>query len=83
MTLDCRNVSGSIDHVRLFALLDDLSYHKDKVELIGTIYTNFITSFHGNHFGATPPIQITRGTILQGKTFNPHLFIIFLDPFLR
>lgn len=49
------------------------------MKFIGNIYTYSTTSFYGNHFGMTPPIHINRGTI-QGDTFNPNLFIIFLEP---
>ena len=61
--IDFRNVFGSIDHARLLALMEDLGYSRDAVELIGNIYTNSTTSFKGNHFGKTPPMHINRGTI--------------------
>ena len=61
--------------------MEDLGYPLNVVELIGNIYTNSTTSFHGNHFGTTLPIQINRSTI-QGDTISPYLFIIFLDPLL-
>ena len=61
--------------------MKDLGYPRDVVELIGNIYTNLPTSFHVNHFGTTPPIQINKDTI-QDDTLSPYLFIIFLDPLL-
>ena len=80
--IDFINAFGSIDHARLLALMEDLGYPQDAVKLIGNIYTNSTISFHGSHFGATPPIQINRGTI-QGDTLSPYPFIIFFDPLLR
>ena len=62
--------------------MEDLGYPKNIGELIGNLYINSTTSFHGNHFGAIPLILINIGTI-QGDTINPYLFIIFLDPLLR
>ena len=74
--IDFRNAFGSIDHARLLALMKDLGYPRDAVELIGNIYTNSTTSFQGNHFGTTPPIHINRGTI-QGDILSPYIFLIF------
>ena len=80
--IDFRNAFGSIDHARLFALMEDLGYPLDAIEIVGNIYENSSTSFTGSHFGTTPPIKISRGTI-QGDTLSPYLFIIFLEPLLR
>ena len=70
--IDFRNAFGSIDHARLLAPMEDLGYPRDAVELKDNIYTNSTTSFHGNHFGTTLPVQINRGTI-QGDTLSPYL----------
>jgi hypothetical protein len=80
--IDFRNAFGSIDHARLLALMEDLGYPTDAIEIIGNIYKDSTTSFTGSHFGTTPPINISRGTI-QGDTLSPYLFIIFLEPLLR
>ena len=79
--IDFQDVFGFIDHAKLLVLMKDLGYLRDTVELISNIYMNSMTSFHGNHFGTTPPIQINKGTI-QGGTLSPYLFIIFLNPLL-
>ena len=79
--IDFRNALRFIDHARLLAL-KDLGYPLDAVKIIGNIYKDSTTLFTGNHFGTTPPIQISRGTI-QGDTLSPYLFIIFLEPLLR
>ena len=80
--IDFRNAFGSIDHARLLAIMEDLGYPLDAIEIVGNIYNNSTTSFTGSHFGSTPPIEISRGTI-QGDTLSPYLFIIFLEPLLR
>jgi hypothetical protein len=80
--IDFRNAFGSIDHARLLAIMEDLGYPTDAIEIIGNIYKDSTTSFTGSHFGTTPPINISRGTI-QGDTLSPYLFIIFLEPLLR
>ena len=80
--IDFRNAFGSIDHARLLAIMEDLGYPLDAVEIIDNIYTDSTTSFTGSYFGTTPPINISRGTI-QGDTLSPNLFIIFLEPLLR
>ena len=80
--IDFRNAFGSIDHARLLALMEDLGYPSDAIEIIGNIYKDSTTSFMGSHFGTTPPISISRGTI-QCDTLSPYLFIIFYKPLLR
>ena len=60
----------------------NLGFPNDAIKLLGDIYANSTTSFHGNYFSTTPPIHISRGTF-QGDTLSPYLFIIFLKPLLR
>ena len=80
--IDFRNAFGSIDHARLLALMEDLGFPLDAIDIVGNIYQSSTTSFTGTNFGTTRPIQISRGTI-QGDTLSPYLFIIFLEPLLR
>jgi hypothetical protein len=80
--IDFKNAFGSIDHARLLAIMYDLGYPLDAVQLVGNIYLHSTTIFSGEYFGKTPPIHIQRGTI-QGDTFSPYLFLIFLEPLLR
>ena len=53
--IDFQNAFGSIDHTRLLALIEDLGYTLDAIEVIKNMYKNSTTSFTGNHFGTTPP----------------------------
>ena len=80
--IDFKNAFGSIDHARLLAIMKDLGYPTDSINLIDNIYSQSSTIFTGEHFGKTLPIPIQRGTI-QGDTLSPYLFIIFLEPLLR
>jgi hypothetical protein len=80
--IDFKNAFGSIDHARLLAIMADLGYPQDAINLIGNIYSNSTTMFFGPYFGKTKPVHIQRGTI-QGDTLSPYLFIIFLEPLLR
>ena len=72
--IDFRNAFGSIDHARLLAFMKDLGYPTDAIEIIGNIYKDSTTSFTGSHFGTTPPINISRGTI-QDDTLV-HIFLL-------
>jgi hypothetical protein len=80
--IDFKNTFGSIDHARLLAIMANLGYPQDAINLIGNIYSNSSTMFFGSYFGKTKLIHIQRGTI-QGDTLSPYLFIIFLEPLLR
>ena len=62
--------------------MKDLGYLKDAIKLVGNIYLHSNTIFTSEHFGQTQKIPIQRGTI-QGDTFSPYLFIIFLEPVLQ
>ena len=80
--IDFKNAFGSIDHARLLAVIKDLGYPVDAVQIIGNICSHSNTIFSGDYFGKTKEIPIQRGTI-QGDTLSPYLFIIFLEPLLR
>jgi hypothetical protein len=80
--IDFKNAFGSIDHARLLAIMADLGYPQDAINLIGIIYSNLTTIFFGTYFGKTKPVHIQRGTI-QGDTLSPYVFIISLEPLLR
>jgi hypothetical protein len=73
--IDFKNAFGSIDHAKLLAIMADLGYPQDAINLIGNIYSNSSTIFSRSHFGKTKPIQ--------GDTLSPYLFIISLEPLLR
>jgi hypothetical protein len=73
LDIDFKNAFGSIDHARLLAIMADLGYPQDAINLIGNIYSNSSTKFSGTHFGQTKLVHIQRGTI-QGDILSPYLF---------
>lgn len=74
--IDFKNAFGSIDHARFLALMIDLGYPKDMVELIGDIYTNSTTSFHGTLEQPTHLDQERHNS--RGHAQPLPLFTIFL-----
>jgi hypothetical protein len=56
--IDFKNAFGSIDHARLLAIMIDLGYPQDAINLIGNIYSNSSTRFYRTHFGKTKPVHI-------------------------
>jgi hypothetical protein len=52
-----------IDHARLLAIMADLGYPQDAINLIGNIYSNSSTRLFGTHFGQTKLVHIQRGSI--------------------
>ena len=81
-TMRCLSIGVYLSHARLLAIMKDLRYPEDAVQIIGNIYSHSNTTFSGEYFGKTKEIPIQRGTI-QGDTLSPYLFIIFLEPLLR
>lgn len=75
--IDFINAFGVIDHTKLLALMEDLGYPNNAIELICNIYRNSTTTFHNNHFIATTPFYISKGAI-HIATLNPYIFVIFL-----
>lgn len=68
--INFRNAFGSIDYTHLLAIMIDLIYLPDAIDLIGNIYSSSYTFFLGEHFTKTPPIPISHGTI-QGDILSP------------
>jgi hypothetical protein len=56
--IDFKNAFGSIDHARLLAIMADLGYPQDAINLIGNIYSNSSIKFFGTYFGQTKPVHI-------------------------
>lgn len=48
--VDLENDYSSIDHSSLLPIMEDLGYPLDTIELVGNIYSESTTSFHGSHF---------------------------------
>lgn len=77
--IDFRIAFGSLDHARLLAIMENLGWPLNAVDIVGNIYKNSITSFTSSHSRTTLPIEINRGKI-QRDTLNPYIFIIFMKP---
>lgn len=74
--IDFRNAFGSIDHACQLATMLNLDYPKDTVKIVGNIYTNSTSVFHGSYFGSMPLIPISSRTIqvyTQMSKPIPHL----------
>lgn len=65
--IDFKTAFGSIDHLRVLAIMEGIGYTPNTIALIGDIYVISTTKYHGALFITTPPIQISHGTI-QGDT---------------
>jgi hypothetical protein len=80
--IDFKNAFGSIDHAQLLAIMANLGYPQDAINLIGNIYKHSSTSFFGTYFGKTNLVHIQCRTI-QDNTLSPYFFIILLELLLR
>ena len=67
--VDFTNAFGSVDHPRMIALLEDLGFPSDCVNIVGNLYTGARTAFI-TPAGLTGEIPIGRGNI-QGDTLSP------------
>ena len=79
--MDFTNAFGSVDHPRMIALLEDLGFPADCVDIVGNMYTGARTAFI-TPAGLTGEIPIGRGNI-QGDTLSPLIFLCFIEPLLR
>ena len=79
--LDIKKAFDTVDHPRLFQILEALGIPQDAVEVIKDLHMDAYTSISTNH-GMTPAIPLKRGTV-QGDSLSPLLFILFLEPLLR
>ena len=79
--IDWKSAFNSIDHRRLFTVMEQLGFPADAIAVVRGIYTGATTSIITPH-GTTSPLLIRRGAI-QGDTLSPLLFLIMLEPLLR
>ena len=79
--VDFSSAFNTIDHDKLLCIMHDLGFPEDAIEVIAELYTDAITKIK-LYFAETGPIKIDRGT-MQGDTFSPLLFLIFIEPLLR
>ena len=56
--IDFKDTFGSINHVKLLAILGDLGYPQDVVAFVGNIFSQSTTTFIGDYFDKTQPIPI-------------------------
>lgn len=70
-----KNAFGLTNHARLLAIMIDLGYPPDAVELMGNIYSLYHI-FQRYLIHTHPPIPITQG-ILQGDTPSSYIFQVF------
>ena len=80
--IDFTNSFGSIDHAKLLAIMCNLGYPYNVINLVGNTYSLSHTTFIGEYFNKKELIPIQHGTI-QGNTLSPYFFIIFLEPLLQ
>lgn len=81
--IDFQNTFGTIDHARLLAIMDDLGFPPDVLEIVNDIYINSTMAFRGVYYKTTTSINI-RMDIIQCDTLKVmYLFIVFLKPLLR
>ena len=79
--IDFSSAFNTVDHDRLLQVMHALGFPGDALQVVQNIYTNNRTRII-LPFGATPWINVDRGTI-QGDTLSPFLFLIFMEPLLR
>ena len=61
--IDPKNAFGFINHSRLLAIMEDLGYPPNTIELVGNICAKWTTSFWCACITTTTPIQISCETI--------------------
>ena len=76
-----KSAFNSVDHARLFEIMQALGWPRDVVEVVKDLHLNADTSITTN-FGSTAPVVLRRGTI-KGDSFSPLLFLLFMEPLLR
>ena len=73
--IDIRNAFGFIDHARLLALIENLSFPLNVVKIVRDIYKNSTTSFTRNHFGTTSQSKLAVGPY-KGTTLA-HIYLSY------
>jgi hypothetical protein len=78
---DMTEAFDTICHDKLLAILYDLGFPTDAIEVVKDLYTGATTTVQTPH-GPIAPLEFNRGTI-QGDSLSPFLFVVYLEPLLR
>ena len=73
LLVDLKEAFDTIDHHKMYKILNDLGYPADAVHVVRGLYESAFTTVVTPH-GTTAPIKVQRGT-LQGDSLSPFLFI--------
>ena len=83
LQVDFASAFNSVDHPRLFHIMEQLGMPADAIAVVKGVglYTGVTTRIQSSA-GSTADIPVCRGTI-QGDTLSPFLFLMFIEPLLR
>jgi hypothetical protein len=77
--LDWKQAYNSVDHKRLYVVMQKLGFPRDAVDVVKSIYLGATTTIKTPH-GHTAPIHCRRG-VLQGDILSPFLQVM-MEPLL-
>lgn len=60
LDIDCQNAFGSINHLRLLGIMEELGYSTSPIRLMANIYINYTTTFIGQTFELLTPFPYTK-----------------------
>ena len=82
--IDLSNAFNTIDHQKLFKIMNDLGFPPDAIAVIRGIYSHNSTQVVINPATGciTDPIPVGRG-VIQGDRLSPLIFLIYIEPLLR
>ncbi len=81
MFVDFSCAFNTTDHDKMLAVMYDLGFPTDAIDVVKDLYTNARTRIILPH-GPTKELAIERGT-LQGDTLSPFLFLLYIETLLR
>eukprot|EP00983_Pelagomonas_calceolata_P012950 413977-Pelagomonas_calceolata.AAC.1 len=82
LIVDFTSAFNTTDHDKLLIIMFDLKFLTDAIDIVKNLYQQASTRVRLPPGTYTPEIPVERGTI-QGDTFSPFLFLIYIEPLLR